>query len=175
MRNLRLIHVAVLSLLLLELVAYFIYAQQQNGPANLPDIDAIAEDSDDARLWRKYPQASVKIEMRTAPDNSCIAHPNQTQCVDFQLPGVEADLESLCGAMPHMAACSINNLCTSNTNLKQSTYCLPFSILKDICSGDMSPMSGCANYTSMCNPVDSLVKECATAVRYLLFFSRLVT
>jgi len=44
-------------------------------------------------------------------------------------------------------------------DVKESTYCEPFAILKEVCT-DM-PMSGCGNYTRMC-AANTVVEQCST-------------
>ena len=112
--------------------------------------------------------------VRGIGDDSCIWMPNRTQCSDYKFPPLmaEADIVSLCGQMPNMGGCSVDGICKKSlsSSVTGSPYCIPFSLLKGICNGDMSPMKGCANFTSMCFPEDSLVKECAMEVRSSLFF-----
>lgn len=102
-------------------------------------------------------------ESETQQDD-CVARPDQERCTNFTLPQgvVQEEVAALCEQMPHMIGCTINNICDAHGNLKAgSPYCLAFSIYKDICSGDMGRMSPCANYTNMCVPIDSKVKECS--------------
>lgn len=87
----------------------------------------------------------------------CITNPMNASCADYQ-PNkntITAANNDLCGMMP-MTQCTINSLCQQYKY--SGDYCEPFSIYKSICM-DMSDMSGCSTYNTMCIP-GSLVQIC---------------
>ena len=101
------------------------------------------------RLWRAVLAAA-----------SCIDDPTPASCATYVYPRANADLDVLCAGMMGggMAGCEVRTACASNVE----HFCEPFSLLADVCTGSMSGMSGCANYTSICRTGTS-VSQCAAA------------
>jgi Ctr copper transporter family len=92
-----------------------------------------------------------------ADTEDCIEHSSKHKCAEYQMPDGTSinSTELLCKQMPFMPGCSLVNECKS---LPSKPYCQPFSILGSICK-DMSSMSACKSYSSLCSP-DSVVKQC---------------
>lgn len=93
--------------------------------------------------------------------DECVTDPTPSHCTAYTYPDANAtaDMDSLCRSMGFMSGCTIESLCASDAH-QGDPYCQPFSILADVCAGDMPGMSGCARYVSMCHPETSVVAQC---------------
>jgi len=79
---------------------------------------------------------------------NCIEAPKDASCSLYKYPDSNStqDTASLCSQMSFMVGCSVQKSCKSST----IGFCAPFSILGDICDGDMPRMKACKSYTSLC-------------------------
>eukprot|EP01087_Luapelamoeba_hula_P014606 TRINITY_DN4314_c0_g1_i1.p1 TRINITY_DN4314_c0_g1~~TRINITY_DN4314_c0_g1_i1.p1 ORF type:complete len:396 (-),score=39.61 TRINITY_DN4314_c0_g1_i1:106-1293(-) len=92
----------------------------------------------------------------------CLKNNTNPQCVNYRLPQTAAILHALCARMPHMAACTMANLCDHDSHLLHSNnvYCTRFSLIKDVCV-QMPGMGNCSQFNALCSP-GSVVNECKT-------------
>jgi len=79
----------------------------------------------------------------------------------MDLTRIEKNIELLCTSMPSMVACSVNRICGQMSTSVGGIYCSPFSIMADICSGDMSSMNGCQDFLALCGN-GTMVAQCRT-------------
>jgi hypothetical protein len=77
-------------------------------------------------------------------------------CADARYPEdrAEADVATLCRAMPDMAGCTLRRLCKSggapsSSSSSSSPFCEPFSLLASLCE-EMPTMRGCGAYVALC-------------------------
>ena len=79
---------------------------------------------------------------------NCIEAPTDPSCSLYKYPDLNStqDTALLCSQMSFMVGCSVQKSCKSST----TGFCTPFSILGDICVGDMPRMRACKSYTSLC-------------------------
>eukprot|EP01122_Echinamoeba_exundans_P009771 TRINITY_DN3514_c0_g3_i1.p2 TRINITY_DN3514_c0_g3~~TRINITY_DN3514_c0_g3_i1.p2 ORF type:complete len:439 (+),score=44.56 TRINITY_DN3514_c0_g3_i1:2143-3459(+) len=97
------------------------------------------------------------------PNATCLENPLSHSCHQYLLPTVEADIADLCGMMPNMPGCALNQLCLSNATINATSYCQNrFAVLKVLCT-DMPGMSGCNNYKQLCQN-GSMVDQCNTLI-----------
>eukprot|EP01112_Ceratiomyxa_fruticulosa_P003253 TRINITY_DN1361_c0_g1_i1.p1 TRINITY_DN1361_c0_g1~~TRINITY_DN1361_c0_g1_i1.p1 ORF type:complete len:352 (+),score=44.55 TRINITY_DN1361_c0_g1_i1:158-1213(+) len=96
-----------------------------------------------------------------AHSQSCVSDPSPPSCSSYVLPDSQIDgsINALCKMMGNMPGCSIDNLCSEQSNLANDRFCIPFSIYKDLCE-DM-PMKNCSAYLSMCQNGTSVI-QCDT-------------
>jgi len=96
------------------------------------------------------------------PGSDCISKPSNQSCVNFEYPDASArsDIDDLCSEMPNMPGCALSQICKNGaSNVVSSVYCKPIAVLTEICTDDMMGMSGCANYSLMCQN-NSVVSQC---------------
>ncbi|KAG0319849.1 hypothetical protein BGZ99_004883 [Dissophora globulifera] len=98
------------------------------------------------------------LQYAQAQSVDCLVTPSDPSCVAFELPAAttKAALDDLCAQMPYMPGCSLYKSCQASSKTDQ--WCMPFSILADICAVDMPGMQGCQSYVSLCGPGGSTNK-----------------
>eukprot|EP00475_Leptophrys_vorax_P002871 TRINITY_DN1162_c0_g2_i1.p1 TRINITY_DN1162_c0_g2~~TRINITY_DN1162_c0_g2_i1.p1 ORF type:complete len:725 (+),score=128.48 TRINITY_DN1162_c0_g2_i1:60-2234(+) len=88
---------------------------------------------------------------------SCLADPTRETCKQYSYSNASQDIAVLCSQMPNMIGCGIFNRCASG--VISGKFCSNFSVLGDICT-DMSSMSRCKNYLSLCQSNGTQVEQC---------------
>lgn len=87
---------------------------------------------------------------------SCLDDPFNVVCHSYVYPNATVDLHKVCDAMPSMAACSIQQQCTTGGAL--GAPCDAFSLLVHACAA-MPMMDGCHAATALC-PNGTAVDAC---------------
>ena len=122
------------------------------------------------RTWLKVwlvTALALAYEAATATGNqTCFDNPSQTICADASsfYPNPENDLATACQTWSYSSGCSIRQAC--NQGKVTGQLCDVWSLLIEVCSDPIIPTSNpsCLNYRKLCDPKDSVVAQCKTAV-----------